>query len=332
MNNYLPKKLLEYNRDGLIEQEHYGIIVFIDKNRNVKKIGEDLKYPFYLRSCAKPLQASLIVDYNLISHYKMTDEEIAICCASHAGESCHVNTNNAFLKKIEIDKKYLKCGFHKPLSKEEQNKLILSGEKEDILQNNCSGKHSMMLAICKKMGWDITNYDNKEHPLQKAIKNKIYELCEIDDNFHVTKDGCGVPIFAVPLENMVIGFLNLFLSDKYSKITKAIQNNPYLIGGVDRLDTAIMLANHDLIAKVGAGGLCIAVNLKENAGVIIKIMDSDMKARAICLIEALHQLGWLSDSMLETNEIKKQNQKEIITLHGEVIGKAQTTFNLDISN
>jgi len=81
-----------------------------------------------------------------------------------------------------------------------------------------------------------------------------------------------------------------------------------------------------LIAKVGAGGLCIIVNLEKREGLIVKIMDCDMKARAICLIEALHQLGWLTDEMLENDLIKAQNKKDILTLHGEKIGQAEICF------
>jgi len=127
---------------------------------------------------------------------------------------------------------------------------------------------------------------------------------------------------------MVKGYLNLFLDEKYSNIQSAFIQNPYLIGGEDRLDTAIMSANADLIAKVGAGGLCIVVNLKTKESLIVKIMDCDMKARAIVLIEALSQLGWLDKAMLQNDLIKAQNKKDILTLHGEKIGEANFTFNL----
>lgn len=326
MLNYSPKKFLEYIRDGLVEQEHFGLFVKISADGSVCKIGEDNNYPFYLRSCAKPLQAALLIDFGLDKFYNMTSEEIAICCASHSGEPCHVQTVKGFLDKVGVDESYLKCGLHKPLSRVEQNKLLMSGEKENILQNNCSGKHSMMLAICKKNNWDLGTYDEINHPLQVAIKNKIYELCEIESNYPVTKDGCGVPIYAMPLKNMIKGYLNLFLDEKYSKIKEAFINNPYLIGGEDRLDTAIMGVNENLIAKVGAGGLCIVVNLKTKEGLIIKIMDCDMKARAVCLIEALKQLDWLDQNMLKNDLIKSQNKKDILTLHGEKIGEGKCAF------
>lgn len=366
MVNYSPEKLLEYVRDGLVEQEHYGLIVKVllgstsesqskpnlkcesrvgllshqrDANKaliappyNVFNIGDDKNYPFYLRSCAKPLQASLIIDFGIDETFNMTSEEIALCCASHAGEDSHTQVAKGFLEKIGFDESYMKCGIHKPLSKTERNKLIKEGREENIFQNNCTGKHVMMLAICKKMGvntgWDVDNYDSPEHPLQIAIKNKIYELCEVGTNYPVTKDGCGVPIYSMPLENMVKGYLNLFLNEKYSKIKDAIINNPYLIGGEDRFDTAAMQTNSNLIVKSGAGGICIVVNLEKKEGFVIKIMDSDMKARAICTIEALKQLGWLSNKMMEHDLIKAQNKTDILTLHGEKIGEAIPCFKL----
>lgn len=333
MVNYYPAKIIEYIRNELVEQEHFGFFVKISSNGNVFKIGDDKNYPFYLRSCAKPLQAALIIDLGLDEFYDMTSEEIAVCCASHAGETCHVETIKKFLAKTGLDKQCLKCGFHKPLSKTEQNKLILNDTSENIFQNNCSGKHVMMLAICKKMGWNVNNYDKQVNPLQVVIKEKIYELCNIKANFPVTKDGCGVPIYSMPLENMVKGYLNLFLNKKYSKLQEAFLNHPYLIGGEDRFDTAIMStllqtsgSTPHLIVKSGAGGLCIVVNIKQKEGLVIKIMDNNMQARSICLIEALRQLGWIDEAMLENHLIKVQNKTDILTLHDEKVGEIKTTF------
>lgn len=326
MVNYQPIKLIEYIRDGLVEQEHYGFFLKCDMNKHFIELGDSNDYPFYLRSCAKPLQASLVIDYDLDNFYNMTQEEIAICCASHAGEPCHTQIVKQFLDKIVLKEKYLKCGLHKPLSKIEQEKLILENKIENIFQNNCSGKHTMMLAICKKQGWSLENYDDKNHPLQIIIKNKIYELCEVNEEYPITKDGCGVPIHSMPLKNMVKGYLNLFTNEKYKKIKDAFIKNSYLIGGYDRLDTAIMGANNNLIAKVGAGGICIVVNLEKKECLLVKIMDCDMKARAIALIEALRQLNWLEENAMSHELIKAQNKKDILTLHGEKIGEAKFNF------
>lgn len=302
-----PEILVKYERDGLIEQEHRGFIVLADKEHAFDFTGDSKRYPFYLRSCAKPLQASLIVDYNL----DLTEEEIAICCASHAGENIHVNLAKQILKKFDLNESMLKCGLHKPLSKTKQQEMLLKGEIENVLQNNCSGKHVMMLALCKVNGWDLTDYDNPEHPLQIAIKNKIYELCKVSKEYPITKDGCGVPIMSMPLENMLYGYLNVFCNPKYEKITNAFLNHPYIIGGEDRTDTFIMQNSSGLIAKVGAGGLCIVVNTKEKQAFVVKISDCDMKARELVVCQVLKNLKWAD---IECD-------KTIKTLHGDVVGE-----------
>ena len=306
-----PEILVKYERDRLIEQEHRGFIVLADKEHAFDFTGDSKGYPFYLRSCAKPLQTSLIIDYNL----DLTEDEIAICCASHAGEDIHVNFAKQILKKFDLDESLLKCGLHKPLSKTKQKEMLLKGEVENVLQNNCSGKHVRMLALCKVNGWDLTDYDNPEHPLQIAIKNKIYELCKVSKEYPITKDGCGVPIMSMPLENMLYGYLNVFCNPKYEKITNAFLNHPYIIGGEDRTDTFIMQNSNGLIAKVGAGGLCIVVNTQEKQAFVVKISDCDMKARELVVCQVLKNLKW-ADIELD---------KTIKTLHGDVVGKIFVT-------
>lgn len=310
-NKKVPELLVQYIRDGLAEQEHYGYIILANKQKAFDFTGDTKNQPFYLRSCAKPLQASLIIDFGLDKYYNLTEEEIALCCASHAGEEIHVKIAKNLLKKIELDEGYLKCGLHKPISKTEQQKLFLNNEKENILQNNCSGKHIMMLALCKMKGWNLETYDKAEHPLQLAIKNKIYELCGITKEYPITKDGCGVPIMSMPLENMLHGYLNIFCNPQYEKIKKAFLNHPYIIGGENRTDTKIMENSEGLIAKVGAGGLCIVVNTNTEEAFVVKISDSDMKARELVVLKVLENLHWADIDADRT----------IKTLHGEQIGE-----------
>ena len=305
-----PEKLVTYIRDGLIEQEHFGYVVRTDKFKTLEKIGEDNNYPFYLRSCAKPLQGALIIDFGLDKEFDLTDEEIAICCASHTGEEIHTKIVKQILDKFGISSDKLKCGNHEPISITARHNLIKSGQKANAIHNNCSGKHAMMLGLCKLKGWDIETYDELNHPLQQHIKNKIYELCELKNNYPITKDGCGVPIHSMPLANMTKGFLNLFCDKKYEKIKNAFLNNPYLIGGENRTDTKIISNTKNIISKVGAGGLCIVVNTELEEGFVVKICDSNIEAREYVVIDFINNLHW--------GDIKLSH--EIKTLHNDKIG------------
>ena len=303
---YYPVKLIEHLRDGLVEQEHSGFIIFKSLSKQIC-FGDSMNYPFYLRSCAKPLQASLMIDVGLDTALNLSSEEIAIACASHAGEDCHIQTAKSFMYKADICEGWIRCGLHSPLAKS------ITCTEPTVFHNNCSGKHILMLSLCKHFGFSVDNYYEKTHPLQLLIKKKIYELCEYRGETPVSTDGCGVPIFSMPLMNMLTGFLNLFCNEKYSKIKNAFLDNPYIIGGEDRLDTKVMQNSPNCVAKVGAGGLCIVVNTKTNEGFIVKILDSDMNAREFVVLNILKQLGW---SNIEIDA-------SIKTLHNQVVGKKE---------
>ena len=287
---------VEYIRDGLVEEFHEGLFMLSTEPYDT--------IPYYLRSCAKPLQATLLIDYGI----DLTEEELALCCGSHAGEECHIRVAKQILDKFEIDESYLKCGVHAPLARSMQDKMLLNGKKARAIHNKCSGKHIGFLVICKKKGWDMGTYDKPEHPLQIAIKNKINNMCEITLNYPVTTDGCGVPILSMPLQNMLIGYKNLL---QYEKIINAIQKYPYIFGGENRLDTEIIEKTQGLIAKVGAGGLCIVFNVKEQIGFVVKINDCSMEARRFAVLEMINRLGWGNIEF----------DKTIKTLHGQVVGE-----------
>lgn len=313
--NTTPAKLVIYKRDGLIEQEHFGYVIRADKNKIIEKIGEDANYPFFLRSCAKPLQAALMIDYGLDTKYKLTEDEIAVCAASHAGEQLHTELVENILNKFEISPQKLKCGEHAPISKAAQDNLLINGKKATALHNNCSGKHAMMLGLCKLNDWDMDNYDNINHPLQQEIKKKIYELCEVKTEYPITKDGCGVPIYSMPLGNIIKGYLNLFCNPRYEKIKNAFLNHPYVIGGENRTDTKIISESRNLVAKLGTGGLCAVVNTELEEGFIVKICDSNMQAREIVTADLINNLHWSKISVShDITTLQNEKVGEIITL------------------
>lgn len=297
----MNKFRVDYIRDGLVEEFHEGLYMLSSELYETS--------PYYLRSCAKPLQATLLIDYGV----DLTPEELALCCGSHAGEECHIRIARQILERFDIDESLLKCGVHAPLARSMQDKMLLRGEKPTAIHNNCSGKHIGFLVICKKKGWDMTTYDKPNHPLQIAIRDKINQMCEVEQPYPITTDGCGVPILSMPLKNMLIGYKNLL---NYTPIIQAIRNNPYFFGGENRLDTEIIDKTDNLIAKVGAGGLCIVFNIKTKEGFVVKINDCSMEARRIAVLELINNLNWAN---LEFD-------KTIKTLHGQIVGNIQVNL------
>lgn len=321
-------KLVEYNRNGLNEQVHFGIILHMNKKGIIKKIGNDNGYKFYHRSCMKPLQVSPIIDLGLDKKYNLTLEEIAVCCASHTGDLIHQEKIKSILNKIGYKEDDLLCPPHSPLSKEEQKRLILNNLEPTKIHNNCSGKHSAMLSICKEMNFPTSNYKDLDNPLSDFIISHVCKLCEVNkEDIIISKDGCGLPVIATTLEELGRGFLNLFTNKKYEKITKAFLNYPYLIGGKNRQDSEIINASQNLVAKVGACGLCVVVNIEKEECIVVKIADSNMEARTIATIDALLQLKWLD--IVSSSQVNNIYIKKILSQDNEVLGSIKSCFNLN---
>ena len=326
-----PALLIETTRSHILETQHFGFISVVDKQENIlSKIGDDENKNFWFRSAAKPFQASLIIKSGAYDKYNFTLEELAVCCASHTGTKEHTKTVQSVLDKIGLTEKDLQCGIHKPLDIETRNYFIKNAIKPSQLHNNCSGKHAGMLAVCVANRWDIKNYLDFDHPLQKEIKTTIANFCNFDKNsINIGTDGCSAPVHALPLYKMGVGFLNLFLDENYEKIKHAFQKNPVLIGGNERLDTEIIKTScGNLISKTAAGGLCVTINLEKEQALVVKILDADMTARSIAIIEALKQLKWLSKDALETQKIAKLYDLKIKNLKNHPVGEIIPKFTL----
>lgn len=326
---FKPKLLLQQTRSGLTELEYYGWIVYCKSDKQIKTFGKTNFYPFFHRSCAKPLQAAITKDLKTKDFYSLSDEEIAICCASHTGEPLHIELIKQILHKAGLTEDDLQCPIIEPLNKEEQRKYTTYSR----LHNNCSGKHTLMLAVCKQMGWDLKNYLDENHPLQQAIYEKIQNLCEEQDTMPCSLDGCNAPVWATSLESLAKAFYNLFCTNDYEYIKSAFLKHPYLIGGKDRPDTNIMELNHRLIAKAGAGGLLSIVNTETKEVIVLKIIDADMKARSIIAIETMSLMGWLNknsiDKTLLNNSLKNTVTTETDKIVGEFVLNKQIKYWLE---
>ena len=151
-----------------------------------------------------------------------------------------------WLKKINLSKKYLKCGIHSPINNESLNNLLLSGQKPNQLHNNCSGKHLAMLSGCLANKMEYANYIDYDHPYQKLIRNSLEHFTESSIKQKcIGIDGCNAPQYAFSIDNLTNAMVNLInkknKKNEYSKaictLLNAISKYPLLIGGKKRFDS-----------------------------------------------------------------------------------------------
>ena len=236
--------------------------------------------------------------------FSLTEEHLALACASHSGGEIHLNVAKNWLQKIKLDEKDLLCGPHLPYDKIELKKLKINNKKPSPLHNNCSGKHLGFLTIAQaisKKSDSKKNYIDVDHTVQKIVK-KTFEDITGFLNPDYALDGCSAPNFACSIQSLAKAMAvfanpenlqkNRIMS--IAKLKNAVLSHPELIAGSDRLCTKIIKkSNGRLIVKVGADGVYTAILLDKGLGIALKICDGSKKAAECLIVTLLIRLGYL---------------------------------------
>ena len=318
--NALP--LFETTRGRVVESIHYGSIAVVDSNGKLIAAYGDPKMVAFLRSSAKPFQALPFVERGGVEHFGFTQRELSLSCASHNGALLHVQTAEAMQKKIGIEEHHLQCGTHMPDDVAELKSMIVNDRKPTPNYNNCSGKHTAMLACAKMRGLPLENYLDITHPIQQDILATFAEMCQIPvAEVELGTDGCSAPNFAVPLYNAALGMARFCdpreLSEARAtacrKITAAMTAFPEMVSGYGEFDEQLMkVGEGKFVTKRGAEGFQIMGVMPgviapdaPGLGIAFKVSDGDAsrmaddlstsnRVRPAVAIEILRQLGALS--------------------------------------
>ncbi|GAW91463.1 asparaginase [Calderihabitans maritimus] len=332
----MSEVLIEVTRGGLVESIHRGHAVVVDVEGNILYSVGNPYYFTYLRSAAKPLQVIPLIESGAAERFSFTPAEIAVMCGSHAGEPVHVETVKSILDKIGASPSALLCGIHRPFHRPTANRLIENREKPTELHNNCSGKHSAMLALALHHGWPLEKYLAPDHPVQKTMLDTISHMCQLpEEEIVVGTDGCGVPVFGMPLYNMALAFASLVEPRKISGkkreachfISEAMLSNPVMVSGSGRICTELI--NHgrgNIVAKAGAEAVyCLGIK-NYGWGVALKIEDGSQRAVSPAVIEILRQLRLLDASQLQA--LNEFHRPEVKNFRGETVGMIRPVFKL----
>jgi len=347
--------LFEVTRGNIVESVHYGSIAIVDANGKLISSYGDPKAVAFLRSSAKPFQVLPFVEHGGMENFGFTPHELALACASHEGSDLHVQTVEEIQKKVGIDEGNLQCGIHMPSDVDAFRSLIVNGKQPTPNRNNCSGKHSAMLAYAKMRGLPLENYLDLEHPIQQDILASFAEMCLLPvKEIGLGTDGCSAPNFAVPLYNAAFAFARLCDPHKLSevrasacrKITSAMTTYPEMVSGYGEFDCELMKVGAGrVVCKRGAEGYQI-IGLLPGAlgpdspgiGIALKVSDGDAsrmsldlahnnRVRPAVTLEVLRQLGALS-SKQEQALAAFGPGKSIKNHRGIVTGESRPVFEI----
>jgi L-asparaginase II len=345
---YLP--ILSLTRGETLESIHYGAIAVVNpQNALVASYGNPEAVTF-LRSSAKPFQAMPFVMHGGVEHYHLTQEELALICASHSGTDEHVAVARSIQAKTGAQESDLLCGTHALSHKPTVEAMRQRGEELTSNRHNCSGKHTGMVSFARMLGLPYHLEDHAyiamDHPIQKEILQNFAEMCSLPvEQVGLGIDGCSAPNFAVPLRNAALAFSRLSdpsaLDERKAtacrKIFAAMTAYPNMIGGPDSFDTHLMQATHGkIVCKGGAEGYQ-AMGVAPGAagpgspalGITFKISDGDYRgsARPAVALSILKQLSVITEAELDA--LKSYGPTfEIYNWRKLLVGKAEPSFSL----
>ena len=91
--------LVEAHRGNAVESAHRGALAVVDADGGCVLALGDIQRPIFPRSAVKVLQALPLVASGAADALQLSDEELALACASHNGEPAHVATAAGMLAK-----------------------------------------------------------------------------------------------------------------------------------------------------------------------------------------------------------------------------------------
>ncbi len=326
--------VLEY-RGGFLENVHYGHVCAVnDKDDVVGQYGDPNAITF-MRSAAKPIQALPFFLEGFDKRFGFTPEEQAIMMASHRALPYHVEALEGMLRKLGLDEQTLVCKPTYPLDADARDALVAERQPQRRIYHNCSGKHLGVLASCVGMGYSLDNYYSPDHPVQRRIVSLAAELAEIpQEDIRIGTDGCGFPVFGMPLRHMATAFLKLACPDLIAdpalrgavrKVTGLMNAYPRMISA-EYLICPNLLMDDNIVAKGGAKGIYCFGLKKERLGFALKVVDGSEDEWPIAVASILEQIGY--DNRETIDRLYRIGPPEIRNDNGLVIGENRSVIQL----
>jgi L-asparaginase II len=298
---------VQVTRGDLIESRHRLSIAIAGPDGRLVAWSGDPQLVTFWRSAAKFFQAVPLVADGAADALGVTEEELALACASHNGETRHAEVARVLLGRSGASEADLVCGPHSSLSDAVAKTMAQRGEKPTKAHNNCSGKHAGMIAVGRHAGWGSDGYHVPTHQVQRRCLEEVsrWTGIHVDGIPHGT-DGCGVPSFALPLAAMATAYARLGAAvagddvpsvpaaslAAMRRLIAAVRAHPFLLAGTGRLDTELLeITRGRVLAKIGAEGVYSAVIPDLRLGLAFKVEDGATRALAPALLALLDQVA-----------------------------------------
>jgi L-asparaginase II len=288
-------------RGGKLESSHRVHAVLVNAAGEMIEgfgDGDFLTRPVFPRSAIKPLQSLLLLRSGAWKKFSLSLSHLALACASHQGESMHLQLATQWLEQLQLDETAFACGAHWPVNVESMQTMVRKQSSPPKMANNCSGKHLGLLTSCLQLGFSPAGYQAWTHPIQMQLRKLLSEIFRV--NLEAAPwgvDGCGIPTYAIPLGALAGGMAYLLGSTpEAGQVRQAMWDHPQLVGGT--LDsTSLLLAQgrERFLLKHGAEGVTGGIDCKNQVAFFIKTEDGQDRATQAAVKYLLQKWGLLAE-------------------------------------
>jgi L-asparaginase II len=183
--------------------------------------------------------------------------------------------------------------------------MLRAGEAPSALHNNCSGKHSGVLATCVHCGDPVAGYLDPQHEACRRHVAAYEAMCGVNlRDAPRGIDGCGLPQIGITLRALATGMARFGAPDQLMpkraeacrRIAKAIIAEPVMVAGTDRFCTkAIAAAGGRAVLKTGAEANFMGAIPARGLGFALKIEDGSTRASEVLAAATVLRFADLDD-------------------------------------
>jgi L-asparaginase II len=188
------------------------------------------------------------------------------------------------------------------------------------------------------MGWDIAGYYLKSHPVQQMLLHTAADYCGLfSADIYVGEDGCGVPVYGMPLYNMALSYYNLCNSEQTAgtrraaahSVLAAMSEHPAMVAGDGQFSTELIrVTKGRIIGKMGAEGVYCTAEREGRWAIALKIEDGEVSAIPAVVIRAFRQMNILSEE--EHQSLRHFAVRDILNCRGEKVGESKAAFHMEL--
>lgn len=302
-------RLVEQYRGGRLENVHSGHICGVNERGEVIFSAGDPEWVAFMRSSAKPFQAIPAFMHGIPEMFRFTDKEKTVMMASHRAEAYHVEALEGMLGKLGLSEDLLVCAQTYPLSPQARDELLCLQKPKRRIYHNCSGKHLGLLALSKAKDYPLKGYGEPEHPAQAEVLDIVAYLSDYPAAYiHISVDGCGFPVYALPLKPIASMYLKLACPDLIDRteVRSAASEVSRLMNGYPEMVSApwficsTLLRDPNIVAKGGAKGIYCFGLRKERVAFALKVMDGSEEPWPIIIASILEQIGYANQATIDS--------------------------------